>query len=81
MTDFTAADVVNNVNRWCDANVEGNSMAARMGGLVDEATKMAREGAVTQVGDLTCPADAAGPRHHHHRRHGRLSGGDRAFEL
>lgn len=51
--DFTAADVVHNINRWCDAGVEGNSMAARMGGLVDEATKKAREGAITQVDDLT----------------------------
>jgi peptide/nickel transport system substrate-binding protein len=58
--DFTAADVANNITRWCDANVEGNSMAARMGGLVDETTKMAREGAVTVVDDhtvkLTLPA-------------------------
>ncbi|MGB5069208.1 MAG: ABC transporter substrate-binding protein [Albidovulum sp.] len=58
--DFTAADVVHNVTRWCDANVEGNSMAARMGGLVDETTKTARDGAITMVDDhtvkLTLPA-------------------------
>ncbi|MDP2737709.1 MAG: ABC transporter substrate-binding protein [Pseudorhodobacter sp.] len=47
--DFTADDVVNNINRWCEAGVEGNSMAARMGGLVDEATKLVRAGAVTAV--------------------------------
>lgn len=47
--DFTADDVVNNINRWCEAGVEGNSMAARMGGLVDEATKLVRVGAVTAV--------------------------------
>ncbi|HRV63272.1 MAG TPA: ABC transporter substrate-binding protein [Albidovulum sp.] len=51
--DFTAADVANNIARWCDANVEGNSMAARMGGLVDPDTKMAREGAITVVDDYT----------------------------
>jgi peptide/nickel transport system substrate-binding protein len=51
--DFTAADVVHNLNRWCEAGVEGNSMAARMGGLVDETTKKAREGAITQVDDHT----------------------------
>ncbi|MBC7142787.1 MAG: diguanylate cyclase, partial [Rhodobacteraceae bacterium] len=50
---FTAADVVHNITRWCDGNVEGNSMAARMGGLVDETTKQARAGAITQVDDLT----------------------------
>ena len=26
--DFTAEDVANNISRWCDGNVEGNSMAA-----------------------------------------------------
>ena len=51
--DFTAADVANNIARWCDANVEGNSMAARMGGLVDPDTKVAREGAITVVDDYT----------------------------
>lgn len=51
--DFTAEDVAFNITRWCDANVEGNSMAARMGGLVDEATKTARAGAITVVDPLT----------------------------
>ena len=50
---FTAQDVAHNITRWCDATVEGNSMAARMGGLVDEATKMARDGAITVVDDMT----------------------------
>ncbi len=57
---FTADDVIHNIERWCDAGVEGNSMAARMGGLVDEATKKMRDGAVTRVDDhtvkLTLPA-------------------------
>lgn len=51
--DFTADDVVHNILRWCDAGVEGNSMAARMGGIVDEATKQAREGAVVAVDSHT----------------------------
>src|SRR5690606_21314980 len=42
--DFTAEDVAFNIERWCDGNVEGNSMAARMGTLVDEATKKVRDG-------------------------------------
>ncbi len=50
---FTAADVAFNIERWCDKSVEGNSMASRMGALVDEATQMAREGAITVVDDLT----------------------------
>ncbi|MCZ7676211.1 MAG: ABC transporter substrate-binding protein [Roseovarius sp.] len=51
--DFTADDVVHNIRRWCDANVEGNSMASRMGGLVDENTKQMREGAVTATDSHT----------------------------
>jgi peptide/nickel transport system substrate-binding protein len=51
--DFTAEDVAFNITRWCDANVEGNSMATRMGGLVDETTKLAREGAIVVTDPLT----------------------------
>ena len=40
--EFNADDVVVNFNRWCDAGVEGNSMAARMGHLVDENPKKDR---------------------------------------
>jgi peptide/nickel transport system substrate-binding protein len=51
--DFTAEDVAFNITRWCDANVEGNSMATRMGGLVDETTKTAREKAIVVTDPLT----------------------------
>jgi len=51
--DFTAADVAHNITRWCDGNVEGNSMAGRMASLQDEATKLARDGAITVVDDHT----------------------------
>ncbi|MEL6618572.1 MAG: ABC transporter substrate-binding protein [Pseudomonadota bacterium] len=50
---FTAADVAFNIARWCEKEVEGNSMASRMASLVDEATGMAREGAITVVDDKT----------------------------
>ena len=50
---FTAADVAFNITRWCDGNVEGNSMAGRMAALVDATTKVAREGAITVVDDST----------------------------
>ena len=49
--DFTAEDVAHNIERWCDATVEGNSMAGRMGTLVDPDTKKARDGAITVDGD------------------------------
>lgn len=50
---FTSDDVVRNFARWTDGNVEGNAMASRFTGLVDEATKTLREGAVVKVDDAT----------------------------
>lgn len=50
---FNADDVVHNLNRWCDAAVEGNSVAGRMGALVDPATKKAVEGGIERVDDNT----------------------------
>jgi len=34
--DFTADDVANNILRWCDGRVAGNSMASRVSALCDE---------------------------------------------
>ncbi|MBC6437574.1 MAG: ABC transporter substrate-binding protein [Rhodobacteraceae bacterium] len=50
---FTAADVAANFEGWCEAEVEGNSMATRMGSLVDPDTKRAVEGGIVVVDDLT----------------------------
>jgi len=50
---FTAEDVAANFVGWCDTTVEANSMATRMGGLVDPDTGVAREGAIEIVDDLT----------------------------
>ncbi|KFB09647.1 ABC transporter substrate-binding protein [Nitratireductor basaltis] len=50
---FTADDVIYNIKRWCDAGVEGNSMATRMVSLIDPDTKQAREGAIEKVDDMT----------------------------
>ncbi len=50
---FSAEDVAFNITRWCDKGVEGNSMASRMGSLVDEETGQAREGAITVLDDTT----------------------------
>ncbi|RWE19962.1 MAG: ABC transporter substrate-binding protein [Mesorhizobium sp.] len=47
--DFGVDDVVFNLNRWCDKNVPGNSMAGRVSALLDEKTGKAREGAITKV--------------------------------
>jgi len=50
---FTADDVIFNLNRWADKGASGNSMAARVGSLIDEATGKAKEGAITKVDDHT----------------------------
>lgn len=44
--DFTAEDVVFNISRWCEKEVAGNSMAGRMGSLIDPDTRKARAGAI-----------------------------------
>ncbi|MCF8512151.1 MAG: ABC transporter substrate-binding protein [Rhodobacteraceae bacterium] len=59
--DFTAEDVAFNITRWCDGNVEGNSMAGRMASLQDPATKMAREGAITVVDGSTVKLTTQAP--------------------
>lgn len=50
---FTADDVVFNLTRWADKGTSGNSMAARVGGLIDEATGKAKDGAIVKVDDHT----------------------------
>jgi len=50
---FNADDVIHNLTRWCDAAAEGNSVAQRMGTLVDPATKKAAAGAIQRLDDRT----------------------------
>ena len=50
---FTAQDVAFNIARWCEKDVEGNSMASRMASLVDGETGQARDGAITVMDDAT----------------------------
>lgn len=59
--DFTAQDVAHNINRWCDGTVEGNSMAGRMGSLVNPDTKQVADGAVTVVDDHTVTLKLSAP--------------------
>ncbi len=51
--DFTAEDVARNIEGWCDKSVEGNSMAGRMGTLIDPDTGKAIEGAIEVVDSHT----------------------------
>ncbi|MDQ6435459.1 ABC transporter substrate-binding protein [Mesorhizobium sp. LHD-90] len=50
---FSADDVIHNLTRWCDATADGNSVAGRMGALVDAGTKKAVDGAIEKVDDHT----------------------------
>lgn len=50
---FNADDVIHNITRWCDGTSEGNSMAGRMGPLIDAETKKAATGAIERVDDYT----------------------------
>ncbi|MFK7744360.1 MAG: ABC transporter substrate-binding protein [Roseobacter sp.] len=58
---FTAQDVAFNIARWCERDVEGNSMASRMGSLVDEATGRAVEGSIEVVDPTTVRLNLAQP--------------------
>jgi peptide/nickel transport system substrate-binding protein len=51
--DFTAEDVKRNLERWCERDVEGNSMAARFSVLIDEGSGTALPDAVEVVDDHT----------------------------
>ncbi|MFD0917691.1 ABC transporter substrate-binding protein [Pseudahrensia aquimaris] len=51
--DFTADDVIRNIEGWCDKSVEGNSMAGRMATLIDEATGKAAAGVIEKVDSHT----------------------------
>jgi peptide/nickel transport system substrate-binding protein len=43
--------VAHNIRRWCERDVEANSMAARMASLIDDETGQAREGAIEVTGE------------------------------
>ncbi|MGN6467679.1 MAG: ABC transporter substrate-binding protein, partial [Rhizobiaceae bacterium] len=50
---LTADDIVFNLTRWCEKGVAGNSMAARVGALIDGKTGKAKDGAITKADDHT----------------------------
>ncbi len=51
--DFTSADVAANFEGWCDTSIEGNSVATRMGPLVDADTGQLRAGGIETPDDHT----------------------------
>ena len=60
-TDFTSADVANNIARWCDKSVEGNSMAGRMATLIDADSGMAGDGVIEVVDSHTVRLNLPAP--------------------
>jgi peptide/nickel transport system substrate-binding protein len=58
---FNADDVVHNLTRWCDAAAPGNSVAARLGALINPDTKKAIDGAIERVDDHTIRLHLAKP--------------------
>ncbi len=58
---FTADDVVRNITGWCDKGMEANSMASRMGGLIDPETGQARDGAIEKVDETTVKLNLSAP--------------------
>ena len=52
-SDFTAQDVARNIERWCEKDVEGNSMAGRFATIIDDETGKAMDGAIEVVDDHT----------------------------
>ena len=50
---LNADDVVHNLTRWGDAAVPGNSVASRLGAIIDPKTKKLADGAVAKVDDFT----------------------------
>ncbi|MEM9248298.1 MAG: ABC transporter substrate-binding protein [Pseudomonadota bacterium] len=60
-TPFTAADVARNIERMCERDFEGNSMASRFGVMIDDATSRAIPGVIEVVDDLTVRLNLPGP--------------------
>lgn len=59
--DFTAEDVARNITRWCERDVEGNSMAGRMATLIDPNTNKAIDGAIVVTGPLKVQLNLPNP--------------------
>jgi peptide/nickel transport system substrate-binding protein len=59
--DFTSEHVAWIVNYWCDSSVEGNSMATRMGSLIDSTTGKARDDSITVLDEYTVKLSLPAP--------------------
>ncbi|WP_430448033.1 ABC transporter substrate-binding protein [Rhodophyticola sp.] len=60
-TPFTAEDVAYNVTRWCNRDMEGNSMSSRMGALINEETGRIADGVIEIADEHTVILNLAFP--------------------
>jgi len=60
-TPFTAEDVANNIERFCEKDFEGNSMASRFGVMIDPETNRAIEGVIEVVDEHTVRLNLPSP--------------------
>ncbi|KAA9008723.1 ABC transporter substrate-binding protein [Histidinibacterium aquaticum] len=60
-TPFTAEDVAFNITRWCERDVEGNSMATRFAVIIDDETGEAMDGAIEVVDEHTVRLNLPAP--------------------
>lgn len=58
---FTAHDVERNIIGWCDKGMKANSMASRMGGLIDHETGLLRDDAIRVEDDHTVVLTLSAP--------------------
>ncbi|MDU8927006.1 ABC transporter substrate-binding protein [Alisedimentitalea sp. MJ-SS2] len=58
---LTAELVAYNIARWCEKDVEGNSMAGRFGTLIDAETGKAADGTIEVVDDMTVRLNLPNP--------------------
>ncbi|MEO1700540.1 MAG: ABC transporter substrate-binding protein [Pseudomonadota bacterium] len=58
---FTADDVIYNISRWCEKDVEGNSMASRFTVMIDESTNKVADGVIEKVDDMTVRLNLPAP--------------------
>lgn len=59
--DFTADDVMFNIERWCEKDVEGNSMAGRFAVMIDAETNKLADGIMSKIDDHTIKLSLPSP--------------------
>ncbi|WP_025772448.1 ABC transporter substrate-binding protein [Thioalkalivibrio sp. HK1] len=58
---LTAQHIAFNIERWCEKDAEGNSMAGRMGTLIDESTQRVKAGVIKVMDDYTLMLELPDP--------------------